>query len=77
MKAPNVRVWLYAKGIVYVSACVGKDVPIAEIEATANSEWPTGLDHGWTKANAPFKTGEPNPSPCPNDPLRLHYLLEC
>jgi hypothetical protein len=68
---------VYRFGLVHCSVCVPKDTPTKEVERNTNLEHPTGLDHGWTIAPDPFRTGEPNPCVCNHDPERLHYLMVC
>lgn len=68
---------VYAIGLCNASVCAPKDAPLKNVEGAANRASPTGLDHGWEKADGPFKTGEPNPCPCNHDPDRLHWLLVC
>lgn len=68
---------VYRFGLCYCSVCVPKDMTIAEVEAGADRAHPTGLDHGWKKADKDFRTGETNPCDCNHGSGRLHYLLEC
>jgi hypothetical protein len=67
----------YAVGLVCASVCAPKDTPIEEIERVVSGQHPTGLDHGWQKSKDSFRTGDPNPCPCNDDPERLHWLLNC
>jgi hypothetical protein len=72
------RITVYRAGLCFASVCAPKDAPIEDVEAAANRSHPTGLDHGWRKADdATFSGGEPNPCPCDSDPERLHWLLSC
>lgn len=71
------EIQLYGVGFVCISACAPKDTPVEDVERVADREHPTGLDHGWRKADTPFKGGEPNPCECNTDPERLHWLLNC
>ena len=71
------RIEIYAEGIVCLSVCAEKDIPISEVEDYANKETPTGINHGWVKADRNFEDGSLNPCPCDNDNGRVHYLLNC
>jgi len=68
---------VYRFGLVHSSVCVPKAMPVADVVHNTNLEHPTGLNHGWTIAPDPFRTGEPNPCACNTDPERLHYLMVC
>ena len=65
----------YSVGLVFASVCSDDEVDIMLV--AVNQDHPTGLDHGWTLADEPFRTGDENPHSCGRDPARLHYLLVC
>jgi hypothetical protein len=69
----------YAEGLMAASVCAPRDMPRDEVVRLANLKYPAGTDLGWAiSADATFRTGEPNPSPCDGNPeTRLHYLLNC
>lgn len=75
----NREVEVYHVGLVCLSACAPKDMPIEEVESLINVQHPTGIASAWRKSKDPtFKAGEPNPCPCNDHPDgRVHYLLEC
>jgi hypothetical protein len=69
---------IYTWGLVFMSLCAISDMPVDAIEKRANFEQPTGLTHGWSLHDAPFKDGSPNPRPCDRHPeTHRHYLLSC
>lgn len=71
------RVYLYAHGLVYTSACAPAAMPPEQVEAAVNIESPTGISSCWSLADEPFADGTPNPGPCDQGPDRRHYLLSC
>ena len=68
---------VYAVGICAASVCVEKDATPKEIEREVNARHPTGVTPWAMSEDATFKGGEPNPCPCPDEPDRVHYLLNC
>lgn len=66
----------YAVGFVCASVCTD----LTDEEATERLNWdhPTGV-HPWeVSADETFRTGEPNPCPCPDAPApRRHILFNC
>jgi len=67
---------VYSTGIFYCSVCTDEE-PGAMLEQV-NMLSPAGTAHGWKIAEEPFKSGEPNPSPCNDKPeTHKHYLLDC
>jgi hypothetical protein len=67
---------IYSPGIVSTSVCT--DDTDEEMLAVVNAEYPTGLEYDWTISTDPtFHTGQPNPTPCEQDPTRRHVLLVC
>lgn len=66
----------YAVGLCCASVCTSLDVEAATVRL--NAAHPTGLDHGWTHAEEPFRTGESNPCPCHDHPAtHRHFLFIC
>ncbi len=67
---------IYASGIVYSSVCssLGLEATLARMQTI-----PTGLRSPWALSeDKAFRTGEPNPCPCENQPnTRMHYLFNC
>lgn len=71
-------VQIYSNGIVHCSVCVPKDMPREQVEAIVNIKNPAGTRAGWIiSAESEFNGGGANPSPCNEDPKRLHYLMAC
>lgn len=72
------EVTVYNWGLVALSACAPKEMPVEEVAKFVNASHPTGIESRWEKSNSPtFSGGEPNPSPCNTDPERLHWLFNC
>lgn len=71
------EVAVYSVGLVYCSACAPADMAVEDIEAKVNAQHPTGIASRWLVTDEPFSHGEPNPSPCSDGPLKMHYLLSC
>lgn len=71
------RVWIYKEGPMTMSVCVQGNLTRDEIEAEVNQLSPSGTSAGWViSTDTMFADGiHPMPSPCPDDPARLHYLL--
>jgi len=71
-------VQVYAVGLVSASACVKKGIARNEIEMLVNMDQPTGVGPWKIADDEGFATGEPNPTPCNDDPYqRSHWLLHC
>lgn len=76
MKNDNLHI--YAYGMCYLSACAPAGMTRAVVEHRANIQNPTGIRSRWKiSKDATFKTGEPNPTSCEDEPGRVHYLLDC
>lgn len=76
--ADRVGIYCYATGAVSMSVCVKAEATRDEVEEAANRASPTGIDSRWhISEDATFRTGEPNPCPCQDEPGRFHYLLNC
>jgi hypothetical protein len=66
----------YSVGICCASVC--SSLSADETEQRLNDEYPTGLNHGWhLSEDKMFKTGQPMPCPCENNPANKHYLFNC
>jgi len=66
---------VYSYGLCFASVCAPLDMPEEEVVRQVNLSHPTGLDHGWKKADEPFRTGEPNPFDAGD--CGWHWLLVC
>jgi len=66
---------VYSPGFCHLSVCTDDtdDVMLAAV----NASHPTGLSHGWTVADEPFHSGDPNPCPCNIDADKRHVLVVC
>ena len=74
--APTPDFKVYANGLCYASVCTSL-TPEAATERI-NRENPTGVSSQWALHNGPFRTGEPNPTPCETFPeTHKHYLFVC
>ena len=69
---------IYASGFMFCSVCTDLKSR-EEIEHLVNLENPTGIESQWRiSSDTHFKTGEPNPMPCEDNPFtHKHYLLNC
>jgi hypothetical protein len=66
---------VYAEGLCYASVC--SSLPQSEVELRMQQREP-GTTLGWRLAEEPFRTGEPNPCPCSDNPeTHKHYLFAC
>lgn len=67
----------YTIGLCYASVC--SSLSPRETVKRMNAQHPTGIRHRWKLApDKTFKTGQPNPCPCENNPsTHKHYLLVC
>jgi hypothetical protein len=64
--------------LVWAVACAPQGTKRIELEAAANAQHPTGLDHGWKLSRKrKLESGDPHPAPCLEDAGRLHWLLTC
>ena len=67
---------IYASGLCYSSACTKDSDEVATRKL--NLQHPTGIASQWSVDASPtFASGEPNPTPCPDDPARRHVLFSC
>jgi hypothetical protein len=77
-KVDDTSVYVYAHGLVHVSACAPVAMTHDQVAAAVNSQHPTGISSSWVVSDEPFADGTPNPVPCDQDPDgRRHYLLYC
>lgn len=68
---------IYSLGMVYASVCTTLKSREAIVD-TMNEHSPTGIGSDWAVSEDPaFRTGEPNPCQCEEDPDRMHWLLNC
>lgn len=67
----------YAIGPISASVCTS--LPLNETTVRLNEEYPTGIDSPWRKSkDETFASGQPNPTPCENNPkTHRHYLFNC
>ena len=66
---------VYGEGLIYASVCssLAQDEVVARMHRRL-----CGTHAGWGLSDKAFKTGEPNPCPCDNQPeTHKHYLFEC
>ena len=71
-------VQVYSWGLVSLSACAPKDMPIADVTREMNAQHPTGISSKWDVSDEKtFASGQPMPCPCESDADRLHYLFHC
>lgn len=69
---------VYKVGLMYLSVCHPRGMPLDDVLDQVNREHPTGLDHGWNiSTDRTFSGGEPNPCTCNSDQDRMHRLLSC
>lgn len=69
---------VYAAGLLTCSVCAPADMTIEEVVAEVNAINPTGISSQWQHSEEPtFKTGQPNPTVCEQDPDCRHYLMVC
>ena len=65
----------YSVGLCCASVCTS--LSLAETTRRLNLEHPTGIAP-WKKVDEPFRTGEPNPCQCNENPkTHKHYLFVC
>lgn len=72
-------VTVYSAGLCSLSCCADNSITIEEITTVVNVTNPTGIQSHWRLAeDKKFKSGEPNPCPCDENPEhRKHYLFHC
>ena len=68
---------VYSYGPICASVCTS--LSLAEATRRLNQERPTGIESQWRKSkDKTFRTGQPNPCPCENNPsTHKHYLFNC
>jgi len=72
------RVFVYTMGLCHCSVCAPAGMEREVLESLINEEHPTEISSQWTVSKEEtFSGGQKNPSPCDQDPARLHYLMEC
>lgn len=72
------QIVVYGAGVCQASVCAPVGSSRDKIEAAANAQHPTGLDHGWqVSTSETFNGGQPNPCPCNVNADCQHWLLEC
>jgi len=65
-------------GLCNAVACAPKGTSRKDVEAAANAQAPTGLDHGWKiSRQRKLEDGTKLPARCLDDPGREHWLLDC
>lgn len=71
-------VMIYSEGLIFLSVCVAKDMPLEEVEADVNRLRPTGISSPWKISDEKkFANGQSHPLPCDQDDSHVHYLLNC
>ena len=71
------QVDIYRSGLLSMSVCAPKTMPIEDILADCEDQHLCGTDNGWMLSeNKTFKDGKPMPCACENDFSRQHWLLE-
>ena len=69
---------IYSAGIVHLSVCALKTIPVNCVEDFANAEHPTGISSRWNLSeDETFASGEQHPKECEDDSSRIHYLMVC
>lgn len=65
---------VYSEGLCFASVC--STLSQEETERRMAQRL-CGTTNGWTLADGPFETGQPNLTPCNNNPTtHMHYLFE-
>jgi len=65
-----------------MQVCAYSEIPPERVEERANTLNPSGTSNGWhivwaNDESDPFNNSNKKPTPCADDPARLHYLLSC
>jgi hypothetical protein len=71
---PRVVVTERIMGIYHMQVCCVPDASDEEILAVCNQENPSGTAGGWTRV---YRMGINQPTPCADDPARVHVLVAC
>lgn len=72
------KVNIYATGLCTLSCCAPANMPLEQVAASVNLQYPTGIDHSWTLSDdSTFANGDPHPRVCEQNPARRHYLFVC
>ena len=71
------KVVIYSEGVVALSVCAEGTLTKEDVAAEVNRISPTGINSKWSVSSESFRSGEPNPRTCENDPTRKHWLLVC
>jgi hypothetical protein len=71
---PRVVVTNPIVGICHMQVCCVPDASDEEILAVCNQENPSGTTRGWTRV---YRLGINQPTPCADDPQRMHVLVAC
>lgn len=67
---------VYSNGLIHCSVC--SSLSLEETVRRTNLENPTGTSSKWELHNEKFRTGQPNPCPCNDNPeTHKHYLMVC
>lgn len=66
-------VMIYSEGLLFLSVCVAKDMPLEEVESDVNRLRPTGISSPWSISDEK----KSHPFPCDQDDSHVHYLLNC
>lgn len=71
-------VLVYSTGLICCSVCAPGDMDSEAVAAAVNREHPAGTEGGWSVSeDQTFRTGQPNPCTCEDEPSRRHWLMEC
>ena len=71
-------VMVYSWGLVSLSACAPKGLPVEEVTRAVNTSHPTGIESKWEISDEKeFSGGQPLPCQCEADADKVHYLFHC
>lgn len=72
------EVLMYRVGVFSMSVCAPGHLDGPAVAHAINQHYPCGTLHGWQiSSDTAFRTGEPNPCQCEEDPDRKHWLIDC